>query len=87
MSSTQVVLFWVETAASTELFLSLVCARFGTVAFDSFLFVLLLLLLTAAIVEVPGDSDCCNIRFLRIALAYRVDVIGDTDHAVDVYDS
>ena len=87
MSSTQVLvaLFWVETAASTELLLSsLVGARFGTVAFDSFLLVLLLLLLTAAIVEVPGDNDCCNIRFLRMALAYRVDVIGDTDDAVDV---
>ena len=75
----------------------LVCARFGTVGnvfLDSFVVVVPFSTTAAAVVAVPGDSDRCSIRFRRIALAYRVDVIGDAtldddDDAagLDVYDS
>ena len=63
----------------------LVCARFGTVGnilLDSFVVVVPFSTTAAAVVAVPGDSDRCSIRFRRIALAYRVDVIGD-DAALD----
>lgn len=69
----------------------LVCARFGTVGnvlLDSFVVVVPFSTTVAAVVAVPGDSDRCSIRFRRIALAYRVDVIGDDAVAgLDVYDS
>jgi hypothetical protein len=63
-------------------------ARFGTTGnVDDSLVSVFPLLLTAALVVAPGDNDRCNIRFLRMALAYRVDVMGDAEDVVDVNDS
>ena len=80
-----------EAAVIELLVVALVCARFGTlgnVLLDSFVVVVPFSTTAAAVVAVPGDSDRCSIRFRRIALAYRVDVIGDdTVAGLDVYDS